>query len=265
MIEPKFVEWMNMELDGVLPPRRSKELHEYLSSHPDAAKYFDGLRATVAAVDSVEPAEPPPGLERRITDAVPWDRHPVADRGGGPVAALGKWFTGPRWRYAAVFGFGIVFGLLVYSAINYDNARRGAGLDITDFSGTMRHITTADGFRQTQEFGVDLDEVHGSVSLHQSNEVLLTEVALDTPGRIEWVVEYDADDVSFDGYRCFDGDTGDVIAARTEMRVVQSGDTRYLLFFTQKDHPVTPIVVKIYSADQLLLEKSLTPAAKSAD
>jgi hypothetical protein len=256
---------MNMELDGVLPPRHRKEFHEYLSTNSEAAKHFEALRGTVAAVDSLEPAQPPAGLNRKIAGAVPYGRYPLAGEDRGLAARLDKWFFIPRWRYAAVFGFGIIFGVLVYSAITYNTSRDSAGVDISDFLGTMKYITTADGFKQTQALRVDLDEVHGSVSLHQSDKILLTEVALETPGKIEWVVEYDADDVTFDGYRCFEGGTGDVVAAKTEMRVLQSGDTRYLLFFTRKDHPVTPIVVKIYSADQLLLEKALTPAAKSAD
>jgi hypothetical protein len=95
--------------------------------------------------------------------------------------------------------------------------------------------------------------------------VLLAEVALNASDDIDWVVEYDAGDVSFDGYRSFNGGTGDVVAANTEMRVHQTGETRYLLFFTRKSHSVTPFIVKIYSANQLLLEHTLSPAAKSAE
>jgi hypothetical protein len=44
MIEPKFIEMMNMELDGVLSERDRADLREYLSSSPDASEYFEGLR-----------------------------------------------------------------------------------------------------------------------------------------------------------------------------------------------------------------------------
>jgi hypothetical protein len=171
----------------------------------------------------------------------------------------------PRFRYAAVFVFGIVFGVLVYSALNLDSEPGEGELNVTHVLGTMKEYTASDGFTQTGAFGVDLERVRGSVSLHESENVLLAEVALDAADEIDWVVEYDAGDVTFDGYRSFDGGSGEIVAAKTQMRVHQTGETRYLLFFTRKNRPVTPFTVRIYSADQLLLENTLAPAAKSAD
>lgn len=265
MIEPKFIEWMNMELDGVLPERDRVELRDYLSTNTEAADFYEGLRAALAAVDAVDDVEPPSGLSEKINDAVPYVSRYGRDPNRGFSGWREKWMVMPRLRYAAVFVFGIVFGVLVYSAINVDTRRGGEKLDISDFLGTMRHITTSDGFRRTRTFDVDLDRVRGGVSLHESDGILLAEVALDATEDIDWVVEYDARDVSFDGYRSFNGGVGDVVAGKTNTRVHQSGDTRYLLFFTRRNRPVTPFVIRIYSADQLLLEHSLSPAAKSAE
>lgn len=265
MIEPKFIELMNMELDGALPERDRTQLHEYLSSAPEATKYFEGLRAAVEAANSVEQVEPPAGLRGKILDAVPFSHPHVEAPLRGFAGWRENWFTMPRFRYAAFFVFGIAFGVLVYSAMNYD-AQRGEGeLNISHFLGTMKQFTSSDGFKQTRAFDVDLDRVQGQLNLHESDRLLLAEVALDASGEIDWVVEYDARDVSFDGYRSFNGGESDVTAAKTEMRVHQTGDTHYLLFFTRKSHPVTPFVVKIFSADRMLLEHTLSPAAKSAE
>jgi hypothetical protein len=260
MIDPKFIEWMNMELDGVLPHRQGRELREYLDSHPEAQRCFEGLRATFEAMDKSPESEPPPHLFERIRAAIPFGRYQAVSPARGSAPRQGRWFIMPRLRYAAAFGFGIVFGLLVYSAISYDSGGGSGGVDNSDFWGTMKRIDSADGFTQSRVLGVDVDGVTGQVRLHESDDVLLAEVTLDSSDEIEWVMEYNADDVSFEGYRCFDGGTGDVVAAKSEMRVLQSGDTRYFLFFARKDHRVSPFVVKIYSADQLLLEEPLIPA-----
>ncbi len=279
MIEPKFIEMMNLELDGALGKSDHASLHEHLSSHPEAARYFEDLRAALAAVDSVGQVDPPPGLGARIIGAVPFAASGGRGADYGRTTWRERWLIIPRFRYAAVFIFGLFFGVLVYSAINYDTGRGGGGVDISEFLGTMRQITSADGFRQTRAIGVDFDQVRGSVSLHESSDVMLAEVTLDSPGEIEWVVEYDAGDVTFDGYRSFNGGSGNIVTADREMRVHQSGETRYLLFFTRLGHEgrkapsgrlapsdtASPLTVKIYSADQLLLEQTISPAAKSAD
>ena len=273
MIEPKFIEMMNLELDGALGESDSASLHEHLSSHPEAARYFEDLRAALAAVDAVGQVESPPGLGTRIIGAVPFAGNGGRGANYGRTTWRERWLFMPRFRYAAVFVFGLFFGVLVYSAINYDNGRGGGGVDISEFLGTMRQITSADGFRQTRAIGVDFDQVRGSVSLHKSSDVMLAEVTLDSSDEIEWVVEYNAGEVTFDGYRSFNGESGNIVTANREMRVHQSGETRYLLFFTRLDPSgrpdpsgtATPLTVKIYSADQLLLEQSISPAAKSAD
>ena len=71
MIETKYVEWMNMEIDGVLPPDETSTLHEYLSSSSEAAEYYESLKATVSVVDATEDPGPPPHLETQILSQIP--------------------------------------------------------------------------------------------------------------------------------------------------------------------------------------------------
>jgi len=260
MIDPEFVERVNMELDGVLSRRESARLRERLASDPAAAEYFERIRAAMAAVDRVEEAEPPAHMEERILAEVPWGRYPTNSTVQGRTSFWDRWFLGPRLKYAAVFGFGIVFGVLVYAAMSYNTVRTGKTLDNSDFFGTMRQINHTDGFKKTRTFAVDFAQVSGRVNLHQSNRILLAEVDLDSSDKIEWMVQYNANDLALEGYRRFNGGIDQVVAARSEMRVIQSGDARCILFFTQKDDLMTPIVVSIFSADQLLLEQSLIPA-----
>ena len=94
---------------------------------------------------------------------------------------------------------------------------------------------------------------------------MLAEVSLDAPGVIDWVIEGDDGNVSLGGYRSSDGEAGEVLARDTRMRVRQTGGSHYLVYFNRQSDTVEPLVVKIYSADQLLLEHAISPAAKSAN
>lgn len=263
MIEPKFIEMMNMELDGVLPERDRAELRNYLSSSPLASEYFEGLRAAMAAVDTVGQVDPPEGLVDRITASVPF----ASRRVEAPQQGFKGWrhnlFSMPRFRYAAVFVFGLAFGALVFSAIDYDS-RHGAGdLEVDDIVGTMTGITTSNELTQRDAFDVAFEEVRGTVTLDGFDRILRTDVALDASVDIEWVIEYDGQELSLDGFRRLDGAPGEVRAGDTRLRVRQSGSAQYALVFSSQRKPVKPLLVKIFSADQLLLEKTLYPAAKS--
>jgi hypothetical protein len=125
----------------------------------------------------------------------------------------------------------------------------------------MRQITAVEGLKQTQDHRVELEQARGQVSLYESKNILLTEVILEVPEKIEWTLQYDENDIVFEGYRRFENGSGDIDVSRSAMHVSQTGDARYLFFFTRKDSRVDPMVIKLYSADRLLLEKSLVPSA----
>jgi hypothetical protein len=261
MIGPEFVEQANKELDGVLSRPESERFHRRLATDAEAAKYFESLRATLAAVDAAEEPDPPAQLESRILDAVPWGQHRPHSPARGRATFRDWWIFTPKLRYAVTFVFGVLFGLIVYTSIAYNTDQSPGGLDDADFYGTMRYIDNTDGFQETHSVGVNLDQVTGHVRLHEADRVLLAEVSLESAGEIEWVLQYDESDVSFEGFRQSEGRAGDVHATSTETRIYQTGEARYMLFFSQKHHKVTPITIKIFSADQLLLEQPLTPSA----
>lgn len=261
MIEPKFIELMNLELDGAISERDRAALHEILSGNPEAAEYYEGLRATFATISTVEPADPPAELLKRTLEAIPFARrHGRETTQGELTSRLQRWFAMPRLRYAAVFAVGIAFGIVAYATVDYGTWLQGGKLDTSDFVGTMKHGTTSTRFEQTASLDVELDPVRGAIKLHESGDILLADVALDATGKIEWAFQFDPKDMSLYGHRSDDGGAGDLVAGPAQVRVRQTGETRYLLFFNRKGDTVPPLLVKIYSADRLLLERTLAPA-----
>ena len=99
--------------------------------------------------------------------------------------------------------------------------------------------------------------------INERGESLLADVSMESSDEIEWVLDGGTGNVSFEGYRSVRGSSGAAVASGTGLRVLQTGEAHYLLYFTHhEDHPNEPLMVKIYSADQLLLERTLTTAAK---
>ena len=126
----------------------------------------------------------------------------------------------------------------------------------------MKTIETADGFEEVANLGVDARDVSGRVRLHRSEGMLLAEVDLNASGEIEWSLSYDADRVSFDGFRRLAQvpSASSVDARASETRVRQRGDDRYLLFFSSGAEAVPPMTLRVYAADALVFEHSVAPA-----
>lgn len=261
MTENDYLDLMNGELDGVNTGRDSNRLRGYLASNDEARDYFEKLEEVCRAVDADPEHKPPPDLFDKILASIPFGRFPTARSNGRSSRWGPSGFFSRRLRYAGAFAAGIIIGVIVYAAVGYDG-RAGDSFDNSSMYGTMSSVESIDEFEQVQAAGIDLHELSGQVRVYESEHTLLAEVSLRSPGEVEWVLQFDNNDLSFEGFRRLDGQGCDVAAAPSETRVHQNGDSKYILFFSIKERPTSPITFKVYSADQkLLFEKLLTSAA----
>ncbi len=265
MLDPELVELMNLELDGLLPPERSAELRAKLAANSEAAAYFQQLGRTMEAVSAVPQLDLPAGSEERVFSSIPFGRYAARKPTKGPANALAsraaQFFTVRRLSYAGIFAIGIVFGALVYSSISYDRSRGGDEVDKTDLYGSMSAISPGGSFTETASVSVNAGEVHGRVRLHESDRALLADVSLDSPGAIDWVVGYRADELLLDGFRTMQGRADQVSTSAGETRVAQTGSSRCLLLFSREGAAETALTISVYSADQLIFQNTLTPSA----
>lgn len=261
MTDDKYLDLMHEELDGVNSPGGSAELKRYLDSNVEASRYFEELGEMFRIIDADPERKPPPDLLNNILESIPFGKYTAARAIGRGVVRWGGWFFGSRLRYAGTFAAGIAIGVIVYATVGYDGSSDTA-FDNSLIYGTMRPAGSTNEFRQIQSTGIDLDEVDGQVRVYGSRDALVADIYLKSRSEIEWVLQYDNNDVSLEGFRHLDGQDCEVAAAPTETRVHQHGDNRYIVFFSNNDRSSTSIVIKVFSADQkLLFEKILTSAA----
>ncbi|MDH3198346.1 MAG: hypothetical protein OEO21_08910 [Candidatus Krumholzibacteria bacterium] len=262
MIDENTLELMHLVIDGSASTPQREALQRRLQDDPEAKAHFESLQRVVRLIESVPEAAPPEHLFHRIVDAVPFGRARWA-RGAAPASGLSAWLRDawrrPGLRFAGTFGLGLAVGVALISIAGrnwhvYNRLYRP--LDISEVSGTMKTIQTADGFREIARLGVGAGSVSGVVRLHRSEEALLAEVDLKTSGEIDWVLSYGSDGVSFEGFRRLAGTPeGSAVESRDhQTRVHQSGDDRYFLFFSGGTEAVPPMTLRIYQADALVFE-----------
>ena len=70
-IDPKFVELMHAEIDGMNSERESRELQAFLEGNPEARQTFTGLQRLAETMAADGPVEPPADLRDSILHALP--------------------------------------------------------------------------------------------------------------------------------------------------------------------------------------------------
>ena len=70
MIEDRYVELINKEIDGTNSPGESAKLRRHLQAYPGADNYFRQLTSVYKALDKLPEAVPPPDLRKNVLNAI---------------------------------------------------------------------------------------------------------------------------------------------------------------------------------------------------
>ena len=182
MIEEKFLELIQADVDGELPEQHRAELSRFLLAHPEARVVRDDLKRLCGVLDRVPAVEPPPGLKASILGAV---RLPAPKRGASGLH--GFWGSPRMLRYAAVFAGGLLVSAIAFQL----GTDRRSGLDTAQVVGTMASPDAAASRAAADTLKVSLDQVSGTVSLLRSPSGRVLEFDLAARAPVEVVVAHD--------------------------------------------------------------------------
>jgi hypothetical protein len=190
MIEEKYIELIQADVDGELPEQHRAELSRYLLASPEARALRDELRQVCGALDQLPAAEPPPGLKGAILAAVPL---PAA----GVAAALKRsnWARFPILRVAAAFAGGMLVSAIAFQL----GPDRQASLDVSEIAGTLASHDPVTGSAPVDTVQVSLDQAQGTVSLFRSATMRVVEFDLAVQQPLDVVVVHDGQQARFSG------------------------------------------------------------------
>jgi hypothetical protein len=118
MIEERFIELMNGEIDGANSREESLELKRYLDTLPEAKRYYEDLKAVTQMFDQAEELTPPPYLRKTILTSI-FEREGEEERKSVFTSVLaGIRLTFSR-QYAYSFTAGIIAGILLFAIFSW--------------------------------------------------------------------------------------------------------------------------------------------------
>jgi hypothetical protein len=188
MIEEKYIELIQADVDGELPEQHRAELSRYLLANPEALALRDELRRLCSVLDRLPAADPPPGLKGAILAAVPLPAKRMA-----PVPTRSNWVRFPILRIAAAFAGGVLVSAIAFQL----GPDRQAGLDVSGIAGTMASQDPVAGSAPVDTVRVSLDQAQGKVSLFRSPTMRVVEFDLAVQQPLEVVVVHDGQQAQF--------------------------------------------------------------------
>lgn len=263
MIDPKYIDLMNLVIDGAASPAEKAELDAHLAASPESRAHFESLSRLVRRLDNQPLTEPPAALEPRIFEAV--ERASTHASQAPSPGGISSWFKGffaiPRLRPWSTFGLGLAAGVFLFAAVQF--GRSGAWDVARDFdpshvSGTM--ITPAHEAAGSIPVTAPGGVVSGSAVVYATDGGVRVDVRLQSTVAVEWSLEYDSQQWSLVGIERAGSATAAFAANPGSIRGLHTGEGGLTVALSGSGDPLQAVVLKVFEKGEPVFEGTPEPA-----
>ena len=243
MIDRKYIELMNKEIDGVITNTEQERLYSYLSANSEAQKLYNELRQTSELLSKIPRVEPSPNIKKYVMNSIDLNRYSKATKPGKLKSLVSNLLVKPLPKLAYAFALGILVGILVYSTL-LENVISKRGVDVTNFFGTIG-IDEKAGFKTIQNTPIALHEINGTITIKQNQNIIVIETDLSSQQEIEIEFNYDESHLRFSHFNSGSRTKLSFDAGENFVQSLSAGDIQFILFFTEIAADGKPIGLKI--------------------
>ena len=222
MIDEKWDDLIQEELDGVATPADRVLLYDRLALDPDVRTAYEDMQRLSSAIREVPREEPPASLKIGIMNAIGHGAPRPVPAHRSPWAGLRDAFVArPIWGGGFVFGTGIATGLLLFALVGHSPTLETQGL-----TGAM---APAERFDRVEHKNIDFNGVHGQMETGHSSQGPCLYLDIDSAVPAEITVGFLGQMNAFRGFHQENPANGQVSVDAGGLRILHQGKNRYLL------------------------------------
>jgi len=243
MIDEKYIELINKEIDGIITSDEKARLHAYLERNFEAKNIYQEQIQTAKLLNRVPAIEPPPNLKKRIMNSIDLNRYTVKERKRVSESLFSN--RSSKWvpKLVFTFTFGLILGILLHMAFLRDPTQK-YWMSSRDFVGTIG-MHEKDYFKKLDQIPIDLPDVKGELILNQMRNHLGCEVNLSPIGEFELLVEFNPAHIQFHGFKPSSKSKIVLDNGEDYIRALHSEEVQYVLFFLREAPATTQIDVTL--------------------
>ncbi len=240
MIDKKYIELMNREIDELISPDEKQHLHNYLSENPEAREYYDGLLSATQALDRLPEPVISDNLNKRIVNLIDFTRYK-----DNPDKRAAKFI--PRFiiKYAFTFAAGLLAGIVIYALFSTTSMN----LSQNDISGTI-------GIEEAvilREVPINAGDIQGKIALSEKNNLYLIEINLNSVSPVDLLISY-PDQVKLDNFKPGIPGIINLITAGNFIKAENSGPQQYTFSFTNTGTKHSPVHIELAHSGKKVFE-----------
>ena len=255
-LEPRYLELMHAEIDGVNSERESSELRVFLASNPEAQAQLAQLRTLASVLARLEEADPPADIKINVLNAV------RSRKTRGETRRLQRlWSAWPSGRVVLRYGYAAAAGLLLGIAAGRWAATGpagGRGIDPSELAGTMTRLESTSASHVIGQVDLDLPGIKGTARVRPSEAGFTVEFDVDSRGPVRVVLGYDPAALGFRGFAQDLEAVQGLEAANEKIAWTQSGHHRSAVVLTPRTKMASRIDLRFFASGSMVQSRTIT-------
>jgi len=248
MIEEKYIDLINKEVDGIISEKEKNQLSEFLEKNPQAKIIYQEIIKTSELRKKYYDLDPSPNLKKKILSKIDSDRY-TSDRNETiERSSIVDWFININPKVVYAFAAGLILGLIVYSVLLTDMNHKNE-LDNINFYGTIGIPETAD-VQKLDQVSLELSRETGTVNFFKFDKIIWFDINMITSDRYEMAFSFDQTKTSFASFKPLDHLMTTIRNEKDKIRITLDGNSHFLLLFTQNPTEKSQINLEIVHTTQ---------------
>ena len=249
MIEKKYIELINKDIDKEISPNEKTILEEYLNSNAEAKNLYEELCITESLLDKIPDKEPTLNLKKNILNSIDKARYSRVQKHSYPEGFIGQIIFQTKYKIAFSFTLGILAGLLIY-AYFFVNPHT---INNNDISGTIG----LNDARLIKSIPVNTFNILGNVNIKRINDNLSFDFNIGSPDQYNLTLKYDPDKVKFENISLGNNNSIKFDSENSLIKFSDSGIHKYRLIFSLKNEVPVDFNLEISQKGNKVFEQEI--------
>lgn len=255
MIEERYVELMNRQLDGLITEAESRKLREYLSKNDKAQRAYEDLVNMARALGKVEEVQPPVYLKSHILNSIRQTPTPERTRSGF-VANLVEFLSRRSFtRYALVFTSGLCVGILFFILAN--PLREDAGPDASKLSGSAILFPDISTLAPIDSARVESEGIDAMFKTYRVTGRVIVDLSVSSPEAVTVELNSDPLELKFGGIGKITGSEGEVSVTQGKIRFMSITSNRCIVTFLESGQTRGSLEGRVYRGTRIVQSRTL--------
>jgi hypothetical protein len=189
MIETKYIELINYEIDGVITPEQKSLLDKYLKNNLEAETLRSQLIATNNRIAEIPEMEPSANLKKQIMNSIDPTKYSTKSKTEWITNLNIDWVFHPKSKLAFAFVLGMFMTLLFLTPFWLQDIQDTQRDDI-NFLGTMG-LDKINELKALKKIDLDLMNTQGMIQFKKFEQFFILDLNINCDDQTELVFEYD--------------------------------------------------------------------------